>query len=498
MSKRRNPLPTPLEDLRTSRSWPKGVPLPKAGEYRANSRWTYEDEETLRRFYPLYGGHYCARVLGRTVAAVRIRGRDLHIQTGKSRRWSKKEIALLKREMNRRSTSELVALTGRSSDSVLRKARELGRYVGARPWTKNERSRLRASYGRVPLKELAKELDRTTHAIESFASELGLTRKLKKTTPAMIKTVVSKVGRVKREVIASELGIGLGRVTRIAQREGQVYDKAWWQRKWTPEEDAYLSAHYSTDYMIDIARRLNRHVATCSSRARHLGLSKESGHRLLTSAWTSGEDTMLRKLYPTRSYDAIADKLNKTRAMVARRVKKLGLRKAPEGRKPWTMFTPEEDDMLRRFHAMEARPSSTEIAAIMDRPKSSIDRRFHMLGLKRDHLPSTKEKPWTPEEDALLRRSYRTRSTADLASELKRTVASVQTHLSKLRLRRRPPPEHAPRPWTDDEDAYLRQSYHKIPAKDIAEQFNRKVTAVIHRAARLGLAGPRGRRKKGA
>lgn len=497
MPRHRNPLPKPIENLRFSRSWPGGVPLPKAGEYRANSRWTYEEEEQLRKYYPLYGGHYCARLLGRTVGAIRIRGRDLGVQTGKSRRWSQKEIALLKKKMSRRSTPELMAMLGRTRDAVLMKARELGRHIGNKPWTKKDLALLRRKYGRVPVNELAKELARTVRALQTIASERGLTRRVKKTTPAMVKTIVAKAGKVNREVIARELGIGRDRVARIARERGRVSNDVWWQRIWTPEEDAYLRKHYSTDYMVDIARHLDRHVAALSSRTRKLGLAKQKGHRALESAWTKSEDARLRRLYDTHSYNAIADKLGRTRAMVARRVRKLGLRKAPEGRRPRKAFTPGEDAMLRRFHAMKKRPSSTEIAAIMDRPKTSIDRRFHSLGLKRDHLPSTKEQPWTPEENELLLKHHEGRSIDELARLLDRTPTSVRGRLRRLGIRRRQPAEHPARPWTDEQDTILRQAYRRIPAKQIAKRLDRSVKSIIHRAGRLGISESRGGRRKG-
>src|SRR3954468_7421794 len=90
-------LPKPIDDLRKSRYWPKNIPMPKAGAYSGGSRWTHEEERLLKRYYPLYGGRYCARLLGRSTAGIRMHARHLHLNSD-SRFWSEEDIARLKRE----------------------------------------------------------------------------------------------------------------------------------------------------------------------------------------------------------------------------------------------------------------------------------------------------------------------------------------------------------------------------------------------------------------
>lgn len=91
-------------------------------------------------------------------------------------------------------------------------------------------------------------------------------------------------------------------------------------------------------------------------------------------------------------------------------------------------------------------------------------------------------RPWTPEEDALLKERFSKTRTAVLAREMGRSHASVQRHAWQLGLS-----GEGFALWTDADEALLRDLYASTPTQELAEMLGKTPPAVTTRACRMGL-----------
>ena len=120
------------------------------------------------------------------------------------------------------------------------------------------------------------------------------------------------------------------------------------------------------------------------------------------------------------------------------------------------------------------------------RTKNGFGQRLRILGYGRGW-----GRRWLPEEDEMLRRAYSTgASLTPVRTRLGRSNCSIRWRAGELGLqgthRHRDGFRQGP-VWSAEEDAELRASYGKIPSKDLAERLGRKLSAVLQRAAQLGV-----------
>ncbi len=94
-------------------------------------------------------------------------------------------------------------------------------------------------------------------------------------------------------------------------------------------------------------------------------------------------------------------------------------------------------------------------------------------------------RPWTPEEDQVLREHYwRVRGCARVAQLLDRSFGAVRNRAWRLGLRAR----RKSIPWTPAEDLALRRAWGEIGERTFRQHLpGRTATAIYQRAARLGL-----------
>lgn len=89
-------------------------------------------------------------------------------------------------------------------------------------------------------------------------------------------------------------------------------------------------------------------------------------------------------------------------------------------------------------------------------------------------------RPWTEEEDAFIREHYASMTAREIAESLGRTVPSVEDRLNKAGLRKIAP-------WTEEERAFVTSRYASTPNKELARAVGRTVPAVSTFARALGL-----------
>jgi hypothetical protein len=152
--------------------------------------------------------------------------------------------------------------------------------------------------------------------------------------------------------------------------------------------------------------------------------------------------------------------------------------------RPWT---PEEDALLK------ARFSKTRTAVLareLGRSHASVQRRAWQLGLSGEGFT-----PWTDADEALLRDLYASTPTQELAEMLGKTPQAVTTRACRMGLKKNGRHRNGGRAWTPEDDELLRECVKTMSASGTAGRLRRTVNSVLTRASRLGLrfVGPKKR-----
>jgi hypothetical protein len=303
------------------------------------------------------------------------------------------------------------------------------------------------------------------------------------------------------------------------------------QNAWTPAETAQLVRLFAADIAIDeIAEALGRGRAGVAEKIAVLGLRRNS-----TRPWTDLEDEELARRYGSEATAAIASDFGRSCSAIYARGGLLGLSETNVAH--WSDW---EDRQLRAGYAKGV--PLLQLAALIGRPISGLSGRAGALALTHANHPpdwSTGEtnralelaseghrysriivmmpgegfperslsafgqvvrklgygrgwgRAWTPNEDALLVRAYRSSmSLTPLRARLGRTACSIRWRAEYLGLRG----THANRngwragpDWTEAQLRMLRAEYGKTPNDELAAKLGRTRAAMFTRANLLGL-----------
>lgn len=151
---------------------------------------------------------------------------------------------------------------------------------------------------------------------------------------------------------------------------------------WSKEEEDFLRDNYQKISNEEIAQKLNRSNDAIKKRARVLGLTKTKvNFNFKTGVWGKEEEELLRESYQKKSYQEIADMLNRSYNSVKVRAKVLGLTK--DQNNPFSciegkIWTESEVDILKQEYSHNPR-----ILELLPRRKySAIVKKANLLGLK--------------------------------------------------------------------------------------------------------------------
>ncbi len=359
--------------------------MPKPGAWRGGQRWSREDEDLLRRTYPKYGAHYAARVLGRSLDAVRAHASERGLTQRSSiagvprplaRRgyvpppWTDADDTRLRAlHAEGRSSREIAAALNRRKSDIVRRARSTGVYREMRGWTAEEDRLVRSLYrSGIPYREIARRLDRSITAIAAHVAFLGIAR-----------------------------------------------PRTW--IPWSRKQDEHLRAAYGTMPVASIARRMKRSADAVITRAMKLGLTKGPAR-----PWSVKDDALLVRLHRNRTgYREIGERLGRGPMAVSARVAKLGLAASQPIRVRWTK---KDDQTLRKL--APGHPYRT-IAVRLGRSADAVAQRARLLG-----LAGTPSRAWTAREDAYIRRHYRRKTREEIARALGRTIPAVASRAGWL------------------------------------------------------------------
>ncbi len=406
--------------------------------------------------------------------------------------WSDKELVDLLAMYPHRTPRALEQHFGRSWKSILLKAKQLGlkrrekRTRSCRPWSDLEVELLRQLHPDTPLEEIADQLiGRSLSAVQGMAHILGLRRVTPWTREEIAllrqlwpeRTLSDLAGILKRseraiKSKANKLGLRRRPITHAgsADREEAIAlrqrtSKRPTLRPWSEEEVKYLKHAYSTRSPENIAKDLeDRSVASIKGKAWELGLTRRRG-------WTAEEDNLIREYYLSLPWNEIARRLNRSSSGVQRRAHVLGLK-----RKPRRVWTKREDGVLRTsWSKLEA----GDLAEQLDRTVEAVLTRAQILGLR------DRRNWWTEQDEAFLLEHWQNKSYSWIAQQLNRPIGTVRSHAERLSLRKQ---RH--RPWTEQEIDVLKAMHGRARAGKIARRLKRSVGSVNSQIAKLGLTTP--------
>jgi len=201
--------------------------------------------------------------------------------------------------------------------------------------------------------------------------------------------------------------------------------------------------------------------------------------------WTKGEDEYVRAAFKTTRAREIAVRLGRTRSGVAQRALRI-LQLPRKGARPQGVKWPPEADAFLRTNYGTVR--TKEIAATLHRTVNAIHDRAHILRLTRRTVRGP-NRPWSVQDEQYVRANYGKVSRDEIAKWLNRTPAAVSCRTGSPRWG--PAPQRRPRRvWNSAEDAVLRERYGRVPTQAIVGSLGKTLSSIHCRAHKLGLARP--------
>jgi DNA-binding CsgD family transcriptional regulator len=241
------------------------------------------------------------------------------------------------------------------------------------------------------------------------------------------------------------------------------------QARWMKEEDRILARNYKRHGSKSTAALLGRSMTAVQSRARVLGLPGKN-----LRPWTAIERKYLQRSYADHTARQIARTLRRTEESVRGQINKMGL--ATQESRPWSR---KEIADLRKLYGSR---SSAELAEHFGRTIDAVELKAGRIGLSRRIVafaPSARDKAFIIEN--LGRIPY-----TQLAAKFGTTVHNITRIAEENGYRDRP----TSRPWTEEDDTMLRSLYGTMTRADVARQLDRTPVATAERARRLGLTQP--------
>lgn len=243
-------------------------------------------------------------------------------------------------------------------------------------------------------------------------------------------------------------------------------------RPWTKKEVAYLRLQYPKLPVSKICRILKRTEQSVRGKIHILRLGSEPSR-----PWTQSELAYLRKHYGTVKVSELAKELQRTRDAVELKAGRIGL-----SRKIAKFTKADELYVIANL----GKESFTVMAARRGTSLHHVKRVARANGYQ--DRPTSR--PWTPDDDSLLRKIYSTMPHSEVAQQLNRTELAIILRARGFGLRstfRGKRPAVTWRAWTPQEDTRLRRLYETHTAKEIAEKLDRSFASITGRIKQLGL-----------
>ena len=231
-------------------------------------KWSEEEDEILKKYYPIEGEDVAERLPGRTKSACKNRSNILNINKPRKILWSEEEDEILKKYYPIEGVLGVIKrLPNKSRNACECRIDELCLIKSKSIWTKEEEDILREYYP-IEGEDVAKRLP----------------------------------GRTMRACVIRARAIGVFMLSKA----------------WTPEEDEILKKYYPIEGFKVVKRLPGRTKSACVNRAKLFNLHSSRN-------WTPEEDEILKKYYPIEGED-VAERLpGRTKSACVSRARKLGL-----------------------------------------------------------------------------------------------------------------------------------------------------------------------------
>ena len=237
-------------------------------------------------------------------------------------------------------------------------------------------------------------------------------------------------------------------------------------RIWTKEEDAVIKKYYFKKGSIVIAEKLDRSYKAVQARALKIGVRGNSRW------WSTFEVRYLKSRFGKVKPDAIARTLGRSQGSVMGKIHLLNLRPVK-----FSKWTAEETQYIREhYHKV----TNLKIAVALHRTIDSVELKARREGILNHIRPlSKKEKKYAIEH-------FGTVPFVKLAKKLNSTVSAMRSLAKESGF------DHGSkwRPWTAQEDAIVRELWGTVKRRVVAEKIGRGVETVAQRAQKLGVTKP--------
>ena len=245
----------------------------RAIEGRLKGReWTVEENEILKKWYPVEGSKVADRLEGRTRGAIQAQARKLGLSFLNA--WTEEEIEILKKYYPIEGLNVMEKLKNRTRTAIMTKAGKLELKAPVSFWTNEEEYVLKKYYPIEGMHVIKRLEGRTENAIQLRVLQLNLK------APSI----------------------------------------------WTEEENEILKRYYPK-YGTDIIKKLpNRSKSSIMCQARRLNISsyKKGGYK---SIFTDEENEIIREYYPIEGNEVYRRLENKSKKQCKNRATTMGIHK---------------------------------------------------------------------------------------------------------------------------------------------------------------------------
>jgi hypothetical protein len=364
--------------------------------HRHHKKWTPEEEDLLKQFYPGVFSHELEERFGRRAVNIANKAIKLgikknwrkHALAPNDKRWSKRETKRLKKLYPITPTPLLlVHFPKRTKTALVARARKLSLrkdYYNSN-YSHDQLSSKLWLWSAEDIEQL-RTLWRQGHTDSQIAEIMG-----------------KKIERIRYQIYRQI-------------RQGKLQQKCQW---WSKEEEEYLKRHYHNMNSEQIAGVLGRTVEMIHHKAGHLKITRP-GH------WSPEEVETLRRLWlQGKTSREIAEMIGRTQRAVdhelARQRRDFGL----QGKiKPWSK---KERKYLIQLYNKE---TLSQIGVALGRTRGMIQSMAVRLNL-------VKSRSWTARELSILKEHYHRLPNSQLTEQIgTKSLAAVKGKARKLGLRK--------------------------------------------------------------
>ena len=265
--------------------------------HKENNTWTKEEDDIIREYYPIIGYKVVDKLPGRTISACRNRAIILKIKFNKlGKEWTKEEDDIIREYYPVIGNEVSNKLPGRSKKSCINRAKYLNIYI-RKFWTKEEDDIIREYYPTMGSKVASKLPERSELTCVNRAGFLNVKCKCKSEWTKEEDEILREYYPIMGTKVASKLpGRTEGACKSRAKRLNINI-----RNFWTKEEDDIIREYYPIIGYKVVDKLPGRSEFSCVNRARFLNVH-------YTNRWTKEEDDIIREYYPTMG-SKVASKL---------------------------------------------------------------------------------------------------------------------------------------------------------------------------------------------